>query len=159
MEDMGRIPKSADSFVCTLDLQGRFTSIDAAGEAMTGYSAEELLGRFATEIIDPELRGAAAARFRQRLGGATDSSESVLVCRTGDRIPIAVTSAMIERDGVPVGVLGIVQDLGERERVADALQESEQRFRGSFDSAAIGMALVALDGRFIDVNRSLCDLL
>jgi PAS domain S-box-containing protein len=35
-------------------------------------------------------------------------------------------------------------------------QESERRFRQSFDSAPIGMALVALDGRWLEVNESLC---
>ncbi len=39
-----------------------------------------------------------------------------------------------------------------------ALQESEQRFRGAFDHAA-GMALVGPDGRWLQVNRSLCKML
>lgn len=39
-----------------------------------------------------------------------------------------------------------------------ALQESEERFRSAFDHAAIGMALVASDGRWLQVNRSLCEI-
>ena len=37
-----------------------------------------------------------------------------------------------------------------------ALRESEARFRGAFDGASIGMALVTVDGRFIQVNPALC---
>ncbi|TLY73915.1 MAG: PAS domain S-box protein [Gammaproteobacteria bacterium] len=39
-----------------------------------------------------------------------------------------------------------------------ALRESEARFRGAFEFAAIGMALVALDGRWMRVNRALCGI-
>ena len=45
-------------------------------------------------------------------------------------------------------------------RIADArLAESEMRFRSSFESAAIGMALVDFSGRLFQVNPSLCDML
>lgn len=46
--------------------------------------------------------------------------------------------------------------LAERTQALSALRESEERFRSSFDHAAIGMALVALDGRWMQVNQSLC---
>lgn len=39
------------------------------------------------------------------------------------------------------------------------LRESEGRFRSAFDSAAVGMSLVSLDGRWLRVNQSLCDIL
>ncbi len=41
----------------------------------------------------------------------------------------------------------------------DALQESEARFRSSFDYAAIGMALVSREGRWIEVNPNLKEIL
>jgi diguanylate cyclase (GGDEF)-like protein/PAS domain S-box-containing protein len=44
------------------------------------------------------------------------------------------------------------------ERHVLALRESEERFRSVFDHAA-GMGLVAEDGRWIKVNRSLCEML
>ncbi len=53
-----------DRFVCTLDLQGRFTSINPAGAAISGYSAEELIGRYASELIAPEQREIAARALR-----------------------------------------------------------------------------------------------
>jgi PAS domain S-box-containing protein len=38
------------------------------------------------------------------------------------------------------------------------LQESEQRFRVTFDQAAVGIAHVAPDGRWLRVNRKLCEI-
>src|SRR5687767_6199439 len=39
-----------------------------------------------------------------------------------------------------------------------ALRESEERFRNAFEHASIGMAIVALDGRWTRVNRALCEI-
>lgn len=48
--------------------------------------------------------------------------------------------------------------IAEQERISKALQESEEHFRTAFDYAAIGMALVSLAGRWLRVNRSLCEI-
>ena len=53
---------------------------------------------------------------------------------------------------------GIVTDITERKRVEDTLRESEERFSGAFEHAPIGVALVSPDGRWLKVNRALCEL-
>jgi PAS domain S-box-containing protein len=50
------------------------------------------------------------------------------------------------------------RDLRAHARAADAaLRESEERFRSAYDYAAIGMALVGLDGGWLQANRAMCD--
>jgi PAS domain S-box-containing protein len=55
--------------------------------------------------------------------------------------------------------LELEREIAERARVEQELRASEERFRGAFENAPIGMALVAPDGRWLRVNRALCDLL
>ncbi|KJS03631.1 MAG: hypothetical protein VR65_00415 [Desulfobulbaceae bacterium BRH_c16a] len=38
------------------------------------------------------------------------------------------------------------------------MKENEQRFRSTFEQAAVGIAHVAVDGRWLRVNRKLCDI-
>ncbi len=49
-------------------------------------------------------------------------------------------------------------EINERQRTEAALRESKELFHSAFDYAAIGMALVGLDGRWLQVNRSLCEI-
>lgn len=64
----------------------------------------------------------------------------------------------LEADG-SILWFGFLHDISERRRIEQALRESEERFRKAFDSAAIGMALLALDGHWLRVNHYLCELL
>jgi PAS domain S-box-containing protein len=46
-----------------------------------------------------------------------------------------------------------------RLRTRDALRESEERFRRTFEDSPIGMTIAGLDHRFLRANRVVCDLL
>ncbi|MCP4345490.1 MAG: PAS domain S-box protein, partial [Desulfobacterales bacterium] len=51
------------------------------------------------------------------------------------------------------------QEIGERKRSEQALQESEKRFRGIFENAPIGIFQTTLDGKFIKVNPAIAHIL
>lgn len=51
---------------------------------------------------------------------------------------------------------GLTSQLMEREQ---SLREQEERFRHTFEQAAVGIAHVDLDGRWLRVNRRLCEIL
>ena len=46
----------------------------------------------------------------------------------------------------------------ERKQAEEKLRESEERFKGAFDFSAIGMSLVSLDGRWLEANPALCQI-
>ena len=50
------------------------------------------------------------------------------------------------------------KEMGYRERVQQALRESEERYRTLFESAPVGIAISNYQGEMIAVNRCLCDL-
>src|SRR4029077_11296527 len=74
--------------------------------------------------------------------------------KDGTLVPVEVSSNILP-DG---RWQAFVRDISERKRIERTLQESEQRFRLTIDEAPIGMALVALDGRFVRVNRAFCEI-
>jgi PAS domain S-box-containing protein len=63
-----------------------------------------------------------------------------------------------DKDGQIIGTFGISKNITELKRAEETLRESEERFSGAFNHAPIGVALVSPDGRWLKVNRALCDL-
>ncbi|MEO3405499.1 PAS domain S-box protein [Mucilaginibacter sp. CAU 1740] len=62
-------------------------------------------------------------------------------------------------DGKCMRIYGTLQDITKEIKLQRLLEEREMRFSKAFDHAPIGMALVSLQGGWIKVNRSLCNLL
>lgn len=60
--------------------------------------------------------------------------------------------------GRPVRIRGTRQDVTALRARETQLREAEERFRLAIDDAPIGVALVALDGRWLRVNQALCDI-
>ncbi len=72
------------------------------------------------------------------------------------RVTWASTTKMPLHDtsGNIIGTFGVSRDITERERSADSLRESEERFRATFEDAGIGMALVDTHGRAFKTNSA-----
>ena len=66
---------------------------------------------------------------------------------------------LFDKDGQPLRMLGVAQDITERRMAEMRLRDSEERFRAIFESAALGMALTDLEGRFLTVNAVLLQML
>ena len=69
-------------------------------------------------------------------------------------IALANTTLDLEKANI-----GLRKEITERKRAEVALRESEERFRTAFENAATGMALMANDGYFLEVNQTLCKIL
>ncbi|WP_321429540.1 PAS domain S-box protein [uncultured Methanolobus sp.] len=52
----------------------------------------------------------------------------------------------------------LARTLNERDELFISLRDSEERFRATFEQAAVGMCQASLDGYFIQVNQRFCDI-
>ena len=99
------------------------------------------------------------AKYEAALQGAGDGQLKMdfrFVIPGGEVRWITWISRVDFRDGpsgrVPFRVAGACVDITERQHAQEALRESEERFRGIFDHAAIGIAITDLEGRILSCN-------
>ncbi|RTL13200.1 MAG: PAS domain S-box protein, partial [Flavobacteriaceae bacterium] len=64
-----------------------------------------------------------------------------------------------DKDDRPIRMIGAMQNITEEKILNDKLQQSEERFKGAFYYSSLGMAIVDLDGYWIEVNDRLCQIL
>ncbi len=129
-------------------------------EHVFGWSEAEVLGR--KNPIVPKEKREEYSRLRTKVQEGTPYSSKELVRqrKDGTLIHLNASSATLRSDdGEVIALVGIFEDITERKKTEETLRESERRFRGAFENAAVGASMVDLTGRFIKVNRFLCEML
>ncbi len=114
----------------------------------------------AIQFYAPQARPVIEAAVGQAIAtGQRWDLELPFIQKDGTEIWVrALGMAQYEQEK-PVRLVGAFQDITERRLADAALMISESQFRGAFETAAQGVALVSLQGGFIKVNESLCVML
>jgi len=125
-----------------------------------GAAAQSLVGQPIMQFVHADSKELVIARLRQLVGTgeAGPPMEVRFVSRSGTVIPAEIVSVPITVDGQKA-ILGFIRDISKRAEAERALRESEERFGNAFKYSPHGMAIVALDGRWLRANRSLCEML
>jgi diguanylate cyclase (GGDEF)-like protein/PAS domain S-box-containing protein len=114
-------------------------------------------------LIHPEDRAFAVATARNCAEGLISTIHLEIRMHTGDGQWrwILTRGAVVSRDeqGKALRTIGTLTDISAQKAIELALLESDRRFRGAFETAPIGMALVALDGHGLQVNKALVKML
>jgi PAS domain S-box-containing protein len=149
-------------YIFIKDLDGRFVISNMAHTRATQKPVQdEVVGKTALDTFPPEL----ALQYHADDQAVIQSGEPLInverrtVDAAGNQRWVLTTKVPLrDRAGFITGLVGMSRDITERKQMDETLRQSEQRFRSAFDDAPIGMALVSLEGRWLKVNRALCDI-
>jgi PAS domain S-box-containing protein len=117
---------------------------------------EEVLSRYHP---DDAVTLAACVDRAVTLGESYDLEARLIQPNGETRSVISSATALRDGDGRVCLVHGSFQDITDLRLAEASLRQSEARFRGAFETAAQGMALVSTEGKFVKVNQSLCTML
>jgi len=152
----------AASGLAHIGLDRRFIRVNRRLAEILGYSEAELKRLTGRQISHPDDVDTINRARPDLYEGRTESLhvEKRYLKKDGETVWVAIT-IVLERDaaGQPRYEIAVFDDITARKLAEAALRESEERFRQTFELAASGMAHVTLDGYFLRVNPSLCEML
>jgi PAS domain S-box-containing protein len=146
------------------DLSGRWFLVNRRLAEMLGYDdPADLVGRTFWEMTHPDDRAADEPLVRAIDVGELSyfSRDKRYVRKDGSAIWVNVAVSVV-RDpvsGKPLHRVAVVQDVSERKEAEETLRESRERLEAVAAHAAIGVAQVDLEGRFVLVNDRQCEIL
>jgi PAS domain S-box-containing protein len=139
--------ENANDVVYTLDLTGRFTSMNDAGLRILGYTLDEVLQMNPSQIVPQEYHRHSADAVRRRFAGqAPVAYELEIITKRGRRVPFEVNPRLIYEGGRPIAIQAIARDITERKRAEDALRESERKFRALADATPAAITIFNEEG-------------
>lgn len=141
--------------ISVVDEQGCFVQVNPTFAAMLGYRPDVLVGmshRDVTYHADQASSSQALADIKQ--GDAEQVRlEQRMVRKDGGVFwgDLTVTP-MTWGEGESAVAMGALVDITERKVAEGMLRESEERLRGIFNTATLGIAMLGRDGKYVQVN-------
>lgn len=131
--------ENAKDAIYVHDLNGRYTMVNKAGEALIGYTREEILQMSISDVVPQNCLEKIQARLNKKL---TDHAPTIYeveaIRKDGTHVPVEVSSRLIYENGVAVAVQGSARDITERKRAAEALRASQLQLQQSQKLEAVG---------------------
>lgn len=169
------VDASDEVAVIATDIDGVINLFNTGAQKLLGYRPDEVIGRVNPGLFhDPEemrayLQPQMGADGRlptvfealsARAAQGTWSHQWTFLRKDGERRQVRLSISPLDcAGGKRIGYVGMAVDLTPLLQVREQAFLASEKFAGAFSSAALGMALVSLEGRWLDVNDSLCGIL
>ena len=138
-ELVASIVEYSDDAIMSANLEGTITTWNPAAERLYGYSAKDVIGRYASFLMPPERAGDITRLFDSVRGGqAIDRFETVRLRKDGVELPVSITISPIrDEDGEMVGATAIHRDISQQRQAFETAQRMATIVENS-DDAIIG---------------------
>ncbi|HKU66217.1 MAG TPA: EAL domain-containing protein [Candidatus Baltobacteraceae bacterium] len=138
---------ASPSGIIALDSAYRVIAANPASTLISGYSADEFVGRDIRERANAPLKAFVVDAYRAAAAEKTLQRDVIVTRKDGSAILVEATSVPVADAAEGVRLFLLFQDTSWR-------QEAEQRFRSLFDRNPIPAAIYDSQGRIVEVNAA-----
>jgi PAS domain S-box-containing protein len=166
-DQLGLLLDSTGEGIFGVDRDGVCTFINRAAASLLGGTPERFIGNqmhalthhsYADGSTYPIEDCSVFDAFRTGMGSSV--ADEVFWTLDGTQFPVEYSSHPMSDRGQLQGAVVAFKDVTLRHQMETDLRHSEQLFRGAFDAARAGIALIGSDGKtYVDVNHALCEML
>lgn len=169
-EKFRSIFENANDVIVFVDKKGRILEVNKKIEAMLGYKRDKIIGKNFAKLGVFGLKD--APRILKLFKDAvkkgwvleTDESKALNIMelkikrKNGDIALVEASTTAVRKNGKLEGFLSIIRDVTERKRLEEALQKSEEYYRGLMENAADAIFVLNDNGRYLDANSKALEL-
>ncbi|MHB8784011.1 MAG: sensor domain-containing diguanylate cyclase [Desulfobacteria bacterium] len=145
------------------DNEGNIFLFNASAQRIFGYAPEEAIGKISASQLYPPggAREVKEYLYSEEYGGRGHlvDFETEIVRKDGTRVPIRLCCAVLKENTHEIGMIGFFTDISGRRALQERFLESEERFRGIFESARDAIISVGESGKVVMANRAAQELL
>lgn len=169
------IDSSLEVAIIATDTRGLITVFNTGAERLLGYTEGEVVGKLTpapfhleeeviargkelSSLAGTEISGFDVFVYAAR-NGRSETRKWTYVCKSGEHRKVSLTVSTLRDDSNRVlGFLGMAVDETAKLAAENKASLAAKSFAGAFSSTAVGMALVSLEGKWMEVNDALCEM-
>lgn len=153
-----QIVEGASDLIYVMARDGTILEANPAAERLLGYTADEIRGMNARDILTPESHGESLSKLTTKLQGVAEITRYNVQMRTkeGGAIWMEVSSRLVERADREIVIHGIARDITARVLEAEALQREQDNLRALMETVDSAVWVFDGRGRIQYVNEGMC---
>ena len=153
------IVDSVPAAIMYVDAQQCLRFVNQYYEKWIGKSQSEVIGKQMRAVVGESNYQIIQPNAELVLKGEDVNYQTVFTLPNGNQRKISVHYVPhYSETKIVKGFFALIQDITEFQQAQQAQQESEQKFRATFEQAAVGIVHLGIDNKFLRVNQKFCEI-